>query len=242
MVSSVCSANSSLSSACMAASDPSSRLEVASSRMRMRASPSMARAKQSSCRSPEDRLAPPLVTWVASISAGSRARTSAERRSDSGMVPNGHKLCETVPSCSTGSCGMMVIARRSALRPSKPVGCPSIRIEPEAGSTSRKSASTSVDLPAPVRPTMPTLEPASTVAVRLVSASGSPGRYRMQSCWNWMWPAVGHCAGEGSEGRACGGSCGRFMYSSRRSSAAKAVRIWTNISETMLMKYGTTAA
>ena len=47
------------------------------------------------------------------------------------------------------------MARRSALRPIVSVSTPSMRIAPAVGSTSRKRARMSVDLPAPVRPQMP---------------------------------------------------------------------------------------
>jgi len=48
------------------------------------------------------------------------------------------------------------MALRNALSPSAVVSMPSMRMEPDAGSTKRKRASTNVDFPAPVRPTIPT--------------------------------------------------------------------------------------
>ena len=97
----------------------------------------------------------------------------------------------------------MDIVRRSARKPSEAVSRPSMRMLPAAGSSSRKRARTSVLLPAPkecqtmrvtigavlairpvggvpVRPTTPAFCRGAMVAEMSASASGSPGRYRMQ--------------------------------------------------------------
>ncbi len=58
---------------------------------------------------------------------------------------------------------MSEIAERRVLSPTSAVSTPSSSMsDPSAGSTSRNSAYTMDDLPAPVRPTMPTFIPAGT--------------------------------------------------------------------------------
>ena len=114
MVITVFAAYSSRSSACIAASEFSSRLLVASSSTRIDVSSSIARAKQRSCRSPEERFEPFLETCETRRSAGSRARTNADASSSSLFVPKGQRLCATVPWCSTGSCEAAASSRQSS--------------------------------------------------------------------------------------------------------------------------------
>lgn len=52
--------------------------------------------------------------------------------------------------------GMIVIRPRKSCNPSRPMFCPSMKIVPFAASMRRKRANVSDDLPAPVRPTIPT--------------------------------------------------------------------------------------
>ena len=59
------------------------------------------------------------------------------------------------PWNSTGSCGMMEMRERSTSRPILEISTPSMEMEPLAASTILKIAVVSVDLPAPVRPTIP---------------------------------------------------------------------------------------
>ena len=67
------------------------------------------------------------------------------------------------PEKRTGSCGMMDRRERRSCRPSGAMWTSSSSIRPDAASRMRKSASASDDLPAPVRPTTPTLWCASAL-------------------------------------------------------------------------------
>eukprot|EP00964_Phaeocystis_antarctica_P089411 scaffold57074_cov61-Phaeocystis_antarctica.AAC.3 len=111
-------------------------------------------------------------------------------------------LERTLPEKSAGLCGMIAISRRSSDRPRRRVSIPSIEIgaspsppslvsppsppspsslplppalaaaSADRGSTRRSSASSRLDLPEPVRPTMPTRWPPWMLAVSPLSTSG----------------------------------------------------------------------
>eukprot|EP00966_Prymnesium_polylepis_P004558 104581-Prymnesium_polylepis.1 len=89
IASTVNDANSERSNTWIASSVASSRLDVASSRMSTRAWPSIARAKQSSCRSPEERLVPPFESCLVSRASSRCARRSTSLSLASGSAPNG---------------------------------------------------------------------------------------------------------------------------------------------------------
>ena len=63
----------------MASSEAPSRFDVASSSTSSRRGCSSARAKQMSCRSPADMLAPPFWTSTSSMELGRRARVTTSR-------------------------------------------------------------------------------------------------------------------------------------------------------------------
>mmetsp|Transcript_2782 Transcript_2782/g.8970 ORF Transcript_2782/g.8970 Transcript_2782/m.8970 type:complete len:226 (-) Transcript_2782:963-1640(-) len=220
----------------MTASVATSMFAVASSSTRMRFCRSSARARASSCRCPTEKLLPPSLT--AASRPPSMARTtesicavaSAAHISTSFALPNGSMLYRTVPTNKVGSCGMMEMAARRSVRPKVPTSMPSMVMRPDASSTMRSSATDSDDLPAPVRPTMPTRVPAGTLKVRLRRTSGSPGLYRMTTFSKVTAPADGHEAGGFVSGTSAGASCDTWqsspaspVYSRRRSRATRCV-------------------
>mmetsp|Transcript_20847 Transcript_20847/g.62205 ORF Transcript_20847/g.62205 Transcript_20847/m.62205 type:complete len:250 (+) Transcript_20847:115-864(+) len=105
-----------------------------------------------------------------------RANSKACASSSSVRSPNMSRLKRMVPANSVGACGTMAMRPRSALSPTDATSTPSMRTAPPWMGYMRRIDCTSVDLPAPVLPTTPTEEPASTVSDRCRSAgSGCRG-------------------------------------------------------------------
>ncbi len=123
---------------------------------------SSALAKHTSCLCPTERFSPPSATGWSSPRSSPRANSlrwacpRADHRRSSADVSNGSRLERRVPVKSTGSCGMMVMALLRAPSPMREMSTPSTEMDPEAASTMRNRDRVSEDLPAPVRPTMPT--------------------------------------------------------------------------------------
>mmetsp|Transcript_13386 Transcript_13386/g.23033 ORF Transcript_13386/g.23033 Transcript_13386/m.23033 type:complete len:234 (+) Transcript_13386:339-1040(+) len=165
MATTVASRNSSRITRCTIASVSMSTEEVASSRTRIRALRSSTRARHTSCFWPEERFVPPSETGISrpsgavSTSLLKLTLSSTLYRSSSECSLNGSRLLRMVPEKRTGSCGMMDNFDRRSRRPMRPVSMPSMTMEPLAGSTNRNRDCTSVDFPAPVRPTTPTFSP-----------------------------------------------------------------------------------
>mmetsp|Transcript_96398 Transcript_96398/g.281702 ORF Transcript_96398/g.281702 Transcript_96398/m.281702 type:complete len:446 (+) Transcript_96398:340-1677(+) len=138
--------------------------EVASSRSSRPGRFGTIRARQSSCRWPMLKPQPPLPPVMAysrrpgSDSTHCDARTcrKASHNCLSVSWPEGSRLWRTVPENSTGSWGTSPTASRKAVRLTVAVSTPLSSTRPLRGSTIRKSANSKVDLPQPVRPTMPT--------------------------------------------------------------------------------------
>ena len=66
------------------------------------------------------------------------------------------KTYRIVPLKRTGSCGMVAIADLNVCKPKFCVSKPSIEMLPDVGSTNLNKAAPIEDLPAPLRPTIPT--------------------------------------------------------------------------------------
>lgn len=84
----------------------------------------------------------------------------------------GSRFCLIVPSNKVGSWGMILRRLRRSWRPSVEISILSIRILPPAGSISRNKAWIKVDLPLPVRPTIPIFFPPGKVQVTPWSTTG----------------------------------------------------------------------
>mmetsp|Transcript_25439 Transcript_25439/g.71464 ORF Transcript_25439/g.71464 Transcript_25439/m.71464 type:complete len:261 (-) Transcript_25439:3904-4686(-) len=95
-----------------------------------------------------------------------RASSSAASSSSSVRSPNMSRLKRIVPANRVGACGTMATRPRSVFSPTLATSTPSTRTAPLCTGYRRRIVCTSVDLPAPVRPTTPTLDPASIVNVR----------------------------------------------------------------------------
>mmetsp|Transcript_167044 Transcript_167044/g.536394 ORF Transcript_167044/g.536394 Transcript_167044/m.536394 type:complete len:336 (-) Transcript_167044:2940-3947(-) len=194
-----------------------SMLEVASSSNTTRRCWSTPRATQRSCRWPRLRFAPRASIFPLrppSSSASLERPTAAIAASDEveSARPSGSRLKASEPLQSTGSCGMTEIARRRSLSGTVRMSTPSIKMAPASSSTRRSAAANKLDLPLPVRPTRPTLVPAATSKVRPRKASGSPGRYLIETPRNCSAPCPG---------QACATTSSLPESSSRGSSSSK---------------------
>ena len=85
-------------------------------------------------------------------------------------------------------------ARRTSVNPSFASSIPSIVTDPPANSVIRNSAIIIDDFPAPVRPTIPSFSPGSTVRFTPFSTSG-PSRYRNATSFISIRPSLGHPSG-----------------------------------------------
>mmetsp|Transcript_13845 Transcript_13845/g.39316 ORF Transcript_13845/g.39316 Transcript_13845/m.39316 type:complete len:219 (-) Transcript_13845:60-716(-) len=152
-------------SCCSRRSVSLSSMADASSSMSKRLLRRMARTKQISWRWPSDTLSPPSTSSMSSWPTNwpSCTASSASLSSSSLHWLNGSRLNRRVSWNTTGLCGMMARRLRSSTRGILQMSTPSMMIEPERGSTMRRSASRSELLPEPVRPTMPIFS-----AVRIV--------------------------------------------------------------------------
>mmetsp|Transcript_6058 Transcript_6058/g.27151 ORF Transcript_6058/g.27151 Transcript_6058/m.27151 type:complete len:320 (+) Transcript_6058:842-1801(+) len=201
MVRTVQSANASRTVRWMSASLSMSTLAVASSIMSTLLLRSRARPMHRSCLWPSEKLAPLSTTSMSIFLAASStmllrptlARTS--QRATSGCSSNGSRLVRMVPANMNGSWGIIAILERSRCSPSVLASTPSMAIVPDAGSTTRKSATKREDFPLPVRPHTPSFSPAIAVNVRSLSTKGKPGRYLMFRPVTSSLPFCGHAVG-----------------------------------------------
>ena len=197
MVMIVRDANWSAITSCISLSVSRSTDAVASSRHTTLVSRSSARARHSICRCPALKFSPYSATGASSptpcsVTAGlSCTASSANHSVSSECSLNGSRLSRTFPLNRIGSCGMHVTRDRRSFSVMFCTSTPSSVMLPPHGSTSRQSATMSVDLPEPVRPQMPTFSPARTSKETPRSTSGRPGRYRICVLRNWMAPALG---------------------------------------------------
>mmetsp|Transcript_93825 Transcript_93825/g.254661 ORF Transcript_93825/g.254661 Transcript_93825/m.254661 type:complete len:272 (+) Transcript_93825:38-853(+) len=157
-----------------------STLAVASSSTRMRQPRRNARAAQTSCRWPTERLSPPDVRWCRRPSSEAKSVSctflSCSMISSSLRSPKGSMLKRSVPVKPTGSCGMIASRRRRVCSPMSEMSAPSIVILPASRGHMRNRACSSELFPAPVRPTTPTLVPPGTVKDMLFSTVGRSSR------------------------------------------------------------------
>ena len=135
---------------------------VASSKMSTLVLRSKARAKQINCRCPTLKFSPPSdASWSSPVGRDLTnvfkwACSKAAHTSSSVYESKGSKFILKVPENRTGSCGIIVSRERNAWRPKSAILMPSMVMEPSAASIMRNKPSVSDDLPAPVRPTIPT--------------------------------------------------------------------------------------
>mmetsp|Transcript_56341 Transcript_56341/g.164695 ORF Transcript_56341/g.164695 Transcript_56341/m.164695 type:complete len:219 (+) Transcript_56341:199-855(+) len=147
-----------------------STFAVASSRQNTCVPLSKALAKQSTCRSPTEKLRPPSATVrprpspMESTSSMREQRRRASQTSPSVLNPNGSRFRRSSPEKRTGSCGTMVTFLRRIERPQVATSTPPSKIRPLSRPNSRNIAPMIVDFPDPVRPTMPTFSPAISAA------------------------------------------------------------------------------
>mmetsp|Transcript_34290 Transcript_34290/g.118160 ORF Transcript_34290/g.118160 Transcript_34290/m.118160 type:complete len:245 (+) Transcript_34290:113-847(+) len=164
----------------MASSEARSTDAVASSTQTTRRRSSSARAVQSSCRSPSERLLPSSSTWRSSVpSLPSKAWSAASvvRMCGSACSPKGSRLKRSVPLNKCGACGMTATAFRSCARGTVRVSRPSKMMAPPEIKLRRENAETSDDLPEPLRPTMPTFAPDGMESEMPWRTSGRPSAY-----------------------------------------------------------------
>mmetsp|Transcript_38144 Transcript_38144/g.82980 ORF Transcript_38144/g.82980 Transcript_38144/m.82980 type:complete len:259 (-) Transcript_38144:3623-4399(-) len=167
----------------MAISVSASMDAVASSSTSTRGRRSSARAMHKHWRCPTEKLSPFSVTGASSPPSSDLAKSAScafssisQISSSPVAMPVGSTLLRTVVEKSTASCGMMTRLCRSVLRPRVAMSAPSMIMRPSESSTMRNNACMIELLPAPVRPTMPTLLPPGTSKLTLLSTSGRPSR------------------------------------------------------------------
>mmetsp|Transcript_26538 Transcript_26538/g.61909 ORF Transcript_26538/g.61909 Transcript_26538/m.61909 type:complete len:249 (-) Transcript_26538:11-757(-) len=167
-------------------STPSSASRPESSRQRTCGRRSSARARQTSCRWPWVKAAPPSSTEVVNESE-SPTRARALVCLSSPNSPSKSRFSPRVPRNMTGSCGTIVMALRSCLTPTERTSKPSNRTTPwprasHSGlgcmSNTRNSTFNKVDFPPPGGPQRPTFMPASNVTETLCKTIGVLVRYR----------------------------------------------------------------
>jgi len=146
-----------------------STAESASSKTRIGGSCNSARAIAVRCFCPPLRVMPRSPTfdskpsgksWMLSSKSASRAASSM-RSSEASVSPKA-MLPATVSLNRNTSCCTKPTLRRSVLTGTSRASRPSMRTRPSDGSSRRGIISTRVDLPAPVRPTTPSISPASS--------------------------------------------------------------------------------
>mmetsp|Transcript_6879 Transcript_6879/g.20267 ORF Transcript_6879/g.20267 Transcript_6879/m.20267 type:complete len:238 (-) Transcript_6879:1562-2275(-) len=215
---------SSRSTVCSRASFSTSTLAVASSKSITGFLHRSALAMQTSCRSPCEKLLPFSCTIsvrekVSRISLRPALAQAAATLSST-YTPVGSRFFWSSPENMTGSCGMTVTVERSILRPMLATSMPATLMVPWQGSTRRISASSTVLFPDPLRPTMPTRSPASTVNVTPHRAGSICSWYfRKTSSKATLAPGF-ETSRAASLSRTRAASCGAWRTCCARSTAA----------------------
>mmetsp|Transcript_24023 Transcript_24023/g.51586 ORF Transcript_24023/g.51586 Transcript_24023/m.51586 type:complete len:260 (-) Transcript_24023:881-1660(-) len=159
-----------------------------------------ARAMQSSCFWPTERLPPPssmlesrpFLSGSSSMVCFMPDSFSALQISASSLVSlKGSRLLRTVPEKMTGSWGTSESLLRRSCSGAVWISTPSILMEPLSSSTILYRVIIMVDLPQPVRPHTPIFSPPSTVKLRLLSTWGSSGLYLTKTSSKAILPLVG---------------------------------------------------
>mmetsp|Transcript_15219 Transcript_15219/g.22129 ORF Transcript_15219/g.22129 Transcript_15219/m.22129 type:complete len:223 (-) Transcript_15219:309-977(-) len=167
-----------------------------------------ARPRHSSCLWPWLKLSPFSDTGASRRAVNSSMTllmlqpSSASQISPSVCSPNGSMLLRTVPEKRTGFCGIIPILLRRSFKPMRRMSIPSIIIgawysssETFAGSTILKSVRSREDLPLPVRPTTPILDPPSILTFSPLMTNGVSGRYLISKLVRVMVPLDGQPEG-----------------------------------------------
>mmetsp|Transcript_95753 Transcript_95753/g.255921 ORF Transcript_95753/g.255921 Transcript_95753/m.255921 type:complete len:233 (-) Transcript_95753:694-1392(-) len=199
---------------CTAWSVSWSTLEVGSSITTTGACRNIARATDTSWRSPA--LSPVALTSTPFPMPPRPICRSTSCSSPSVRSENGSRLSRTLLLNSRGSCGMMPMDCRRRCSPTCLTSIPSIATLPDSTLTSRNNRPTSELFPAPVRPTTPHRDPPGIVNVTPRRAGGNPGRYTSTASLNSTVPALGHTFSE-SVDRCHAGSSGSWRHSNTRS-------------------------
>ena len=106
-----------------------------------------------------------------------------------------------------GSCSTTPMFCRSHLVSIRAMSTPPMVMRPHSSGSaySRSSSCTSVDLPAPVPPSMPTVSPLWMVKLTSSSTLRPPSPYRKDTCSKQMSPSMGGVS-------ASGASCSRSAF------------------------------
>mmetsp|Transcript_5267 Transcript_5267/g.10297 ORF Transcript_5267/g.10297 Transcript_5267/m.10297 type:complete len:256 (-) Transcript_5267:176-943(-) len=196
---------------------------VASSRTRIWFLRRMALARHASCFCPELKF-PPLSEMGSSRLPKDSFSLTASRASQMSLSLcswKGSRFSRMLPENSHGVWGMTLILDRSLCNPISRTWTPSMTRRDCGSSASirRNKHWTTEDLPAPVLPTMATLDLEGISRVRSLSTNGSSGAYRAEKCSKRMPPSLGHVSlmSRSREGTVSGGSGVREMYERMRS-------------------------
>jgi len=112
-----------------------------------------------------------------------------------------------VPTNKIGSCGMIAILVLKSSRPIFDTSMPSIKIFPSAASTILSNEISKVDLPLPVRPTMPIFSFGFMLIVTFFRTSTPYSWYLRTTFENFMFPDFGQPVGGRLSGIIAGDSC-----------------------------------
>mmetsp|Transcript_22046 Transcript_22046/g.64022 ORF Transcript_22046/g.64022 Transcript_22046/m.64022 type:complete len:201 (+) Transcript_22046:270-872(+) len=155
------------------------------------------------------------------------ARCSASQHASSENVPRGSRLKRMEPENRCGCCGMTEMDSRSRDRGIVVEFTPSIHTSPPQISLSRLRARRRLDLPLPVRPTMPTFCPPPQTAETPWRTSGRSSRYRTRRSLKMMCPSEGQSVSIFEEPglKPAGGSAGSSTPSASSAGADIAVGV-----------------
>mmetsp|Transcript_40578 Transcript_40578/g.100772 ORF Transcript_40578/g.100772 Transcript_40578/m.100772 type:complete len:216 (-) Transcript_40578:1497-2144(-) len=196
---------------------------VASSSTRTRERLRSARPIQTSWRCPIDKFDPNSSIGRARPCGYSRTVDAIEHSSSTCHTASslcslkGSRFERRVPLKRTGSCGIIARRERSASRDIVEMSIPSIVIAPSLSSHKRKSATKMDDLPAPVRPTMPSFSPPAMSSSSPLSTGARSTRYAITTPRKRIAPFVGHESVTACFFLSVGSSAGNLEYSNSRS-------------------------
>ncbi len=118
-----------------------------------------------------------------------------------------------IPQCAcVVTCGTILSCRLNEFTLTPVMLRPPTLISPSHGCMSLNSATNSVLLPLPVRPTTPTFAPCSSLKDTLSSARGREGAYLRQMSLNSMAPVTGHWGSMSSPSRGSRGMSLMYLF------------------------------